>query len=164
MKLYAIFPPRNINKKFLLNIKGNNEEDIFNFFTLDDGERFLRKPRINLIYDNEFEVKIDEIMNSDFYLSSSGLLLFSHNFYISMRDYLKDVCIFFPCLLNNKPSNIYALYVRKKECINNIKSNLLNNELLIFRDINEPYIYRVTENFKILSERSNLKMIFLEMN
>ena len=32
MKLYAIFPPRNINENFSFNVKGNNEEDIFNFF------------------------------------------------------------------------------------------------------------------------------------
>ena len=57
------------------------------FFILDDGSKFLKKPRINLTYDDEFKTKINEIMNCDFYFSSSGLLLFSHNFYILMNDY-----------------------------------------------------------------------------
>lgn len=164
MKLYAIFPPRNINENFSFNVKGNNEEDIFNFFLLDDGSKFLKKPRINLTYDDEFKTKINEIMNCDFYFSSSGLLLFSHNFYILMNDYLKDDCIFFPCLFNNEPIDIYALYVKKKMHINDVRSSIINNNLYIFKDINEPYVYRVTENFKILSEHNNLKMILLELN
>ena len=48
--------------------------------------------------------------------------------------------------------------------INDVRSSIINNNLYIFKDVNEPYVYRVTENFKILSEHNNLKMILLELN
>ncbi|OSI28867.1 hypothetical protein BV913_11530, partial [Neisseria dumasiana] len=110
MQLYTIFPPKNINVDFSFNLKGNNKDSILDYFKFNDDDIFLQKPRINLTYDNEFETQITTILNADFYFSSSGILLFSRNFFEIAHDKLKEDALFFPCLINNTPSDIYALY------------------------------------------------------
>ena len=79
---------------------------------------------------------------------------------------MKEEALFFPCLINNTPSEIYALYIK-----NSI--NFLDNKSLdfykdisykyIFRDKLRPYIYGVTDEFKKMVIENNLKMQFLEL-
>ena len=80
MQLYTIFPPKNINVDFSFNLKGNNKDNISDYFKFNIDDSFLKKPLINLTYNDEFEFQLSEILDADFYFSSSGILLFSKNF------------------------------------------------------------------------------------
>ncbi|UOO85451.1 hypothetical protein [Neisseria dumasiana] len=166
MQLYTIFPPKNINVDFSFNLKGNNKDSILDYFKFNDDDIFLQKPRINLTYDNEFETQITTILNADFYFSSSGILLFSRNFFEIAHDKLKEDALFFPCLINNTPSDIYALYIKNSISFLNNKSLDCYKDMsskYIFRDEKKPYIYGVTDKFKEMVIENNLKMQFLEL-
>lgn len=165
MQLYTIFPPKSSNVDFSFNLKGNNKDSILDYFKFNIDDNFLKKPRINLTYD-EFEFHFSEILDADFYFSSSGILLFSKKFLEISQDKLKEEALFFPCLINNTPYDIHALYIK-----NSI--DFLDNKFLdcykdisykyIFRDKLRPYIYGVTDEFKKMVIENNLKMQFLEL-
>ena len=166
MQLYTIFPQKNINVDFSFNLKGNNKDSISDYFKFNIDDSFLKKPRINLTYDDEFESQLSEILDADFYFSSSGILLFSKRFLEISQDKLKEEALFFPCLINNTPSDIYALYI--KNSIDFLDNNSLDcykdiSYKYIFRDKLKPYIYGVTDEFKKMVIENNLKMQFLEL-
>lgn len=90
MKIYTIFPPENIDIDFSFNLKGNNKDEIIDYFKFNSGDSFLKKPRINLTYNNEFESYVSTILNTDFYFSASGILLFSGRFFKITQEKLKE--------------------------------------------------------------------------
>ena len=43
MQLYTIFPPKNINVDFSFNLKGNNKDNISDYFKFNIDDSFLKK-------------------------------------------------------------------------------------------------------------------------
>ncbi|WP_128580565.1 hypothetical protein [Neisseria flavescens] len=80
MQLYTIFPQKNINVDFSFNLKGNNKDSILDYFKFNIDDSFLKKPRINLTYDGEFESQLSEILDADFYSHLQGFYCFQKNF------------------------------------------------------------------------------------
>ncbi|EXH47431.1 hypothetical protein J605_3297 [Acinetobacter baumannii 1412924] len=73
------------------------QEIIVDYFKFDLSNQFLKNPRINLDFDNIFSDQLNEILETDFYYSSSGILLFSKRFFNEMKEVLADECDFYQC-------------------------------------------------------------------
>ncbi|NQE73828.1 hypothetical protein AbA118F_1149 [Acinetobacter baumannii] len=73
------------------------QEIIINYFKFDLSNQFLKNPRINLDFDNIFSDQLNEILETDFYYSFSGILLFSKRFFNEMKEVLADECDFYQC-------------------------------------------------------------------
>lgn len=155
-----LFHPCHKNRDFSFFTKGNNLDDISDFFKFNKNNKFLSKPRINLSYDSEFETQIQDILKDDFYFSCD-LLLFSKNFYEKSKDYLNEDCDFFQCLLRGQPSEIYALYIKNEFDIKNYDKNKNNRK--IFRDINKSHLYAVTDDFINFIKREKFLINYLEL-
>ncbi|MFW1943307.1 hypothetical protein ACG93R_07340 [Acinetobacter guillouiae] len=168
MKFYTIYPSKNIDRDFSFDLKGNQDR-VVDFFKFDDSNSgFLKSPRINLTYDEEFSIELDDILNSDFYHSSSGILLFSKRFYEKLEAELSSECEFFKCLINNLDSDVYALNIKNKFSILDENEKIVENKNFsvdyILKDEGKPYIYMVTDNFLKLVQDNKFKMEFLEFN
>lgn len=168
MKFYTIFPSKNVDRDFSFDLKGNRER-VLDFFKFDDSSNgFLNNPSINLTYDQEFSIELNEILNSDFYYSSSGILLFSKRFYEKLNTELSSECEFFKCLINNLESDIYALSIKNKYIILDENEKIIEDinfsVKYIVKDEVKPYVYMVTDNFVKLVQDNKFKMQFLEFN
>ncbi len=165
MNFYTIYPSEYIDRDFSFDLKGKQEIAI-NYFKFDLSNQFLKKPRINLDYDNIFSDQLNEIFETDFYYSSSGILLFSKRFFNKMKEILEDECDFYKCYVRNEEVDIYAMYIKRK---NNsldeddfIKKDLVTDEFFIARVTDKPYIYVVSQKFVDIINKFKLKMNFLE--
>ena len=76
MNFYTIYPSEHVDRDFSFYLKGNQDKVVDYFKFNDSSTGFLKNPRINMTYDNDFEGNLDEILNTDFYYSASGILLF----------------------------------------------------------------------------------------
>ena len=163
MNLYTLYP-YSAHEEFSLEIKGNNIEIIEDYFKFDLNKNFLEKPRINLTFENSFSYKIESILShDDFYYSSSGVLLFSERFYLASAEYLKNEGAFYPCLVNNNSSEIYAFYIKnRKDIFNLLQEEVENVNFNIFRDIEKTYIYAVSEQFVRFIKDKKLNIKFLK--
>lgn len=165
MNFYTIYPSEYIDRDFSFDLKGKQEIAI-NYFKFDLSNQFLKKPRINLDYDNISSDQLNEIFETDFYYSSSGILLFSKRFFNKMKEILEDECDFYKCYVRNEEVDIYAMYIKRK---NNsldeddfIKKDLVTDEFFIARVTDKPYIYVVSQKFVDIINKFKLKMNFLE--
>jgi len=165
VNFYTIYPSEYIDRDFSFDLKGKQEIAI-NYFKFDLSNQFLKKPRINLDYDNIFSDQLNEIFETDFYYSSSGILLFSKRFFNKMKEILEDECDFYKCYVRNEEVDIYAMYIKRK---NNsldeddfIKKDLVTDEFFIARVTDKPYIYVVSQKFVDIINKFKLKMNFLE--
>lgn len=165
MNFYTIYLSEYIDRDFSFDLKGKQEIAI-NYFKFDLSNQFLKKPRINLDYDNIFSDQLNEIFETDFYYSSSGILLFSKRFFNKMKEILEDECDFYKCYVRNEEVDIYAMYIKRK---NNsldeddfIKKDLVTDDFFIARDTDKPYIYVVSQKFVDIINKFKLKMNFLE--
>lgn len=61
-----------------------------------------------------FSDQLNEILETDFYYSSSGILLFSKRFFNKMKEILEDECDFYKCYVRNEEVDIYAMYIKRK--------------------------------------------------
>lgn len=166
MNFYTIYPSKNIDRDFSFDLKGNQDR-VLDFFKFGDSHSgFLKNPRINLTYDDDFNIELDEILNTDFYYSSSGILLFSKRFYERLNADLSSECEFFQCLVNSIESDIYALSIKNKVNIldenEKIGGDITFDINYILKDEKKPYIYMVTDNFVKMVKDNKLKMQFLE--
>lgn len=165
MNFYTIYPSEYIDRDFSFDLK-RKQEIAINYFKFDLSNQFLKKPRINLDYDNIFSDQLNEIFETDFYYSSSGILLFSKRFFNKMKEILEDECDFYKCYVRNEEVDIYAMYIKRK---NNsldeddfIKKDLVTDDFFIARDTDKPYIYVVSQKFVDIINKFKLKMNFLE--
>lgn len=94
MSFYTIYPSEYIDRDFSFDLKGK-QEVIVDYFKFDLSNQFLKNPRINLDYDNIFSDQLNEILDTDFYYSSSGILLFSKRFFNEIKEVLADECDFY---------------------------------------------------------------------
>ncbi|MCU4331342.1 hypothetical protein KTG55_16165 [Acinetobacter pittii] len=165
MNFYTIYPSEYIDRDFSFDLKGKQEIAI-NYFKFDLSNQFLKKPRINLDYDNIFSDQLNEILETDFYYSSSGILLFSKRFFNEMKEILEDECNFYKCYVRNEEVNIYAMYIKRKNNLLDeddfIKKDLVTDEFFITRVTDKPYIYVVSQKFVDIINKFKLKMNFLE--
>ncbi len=165
MDFYTIYPSEYIDRDFSFDLKGKQEIAI-NYFKFDLSNQFLKKPRINLDYDNIFSDQLNEILETDFYYSSSGILLFSKRFFNEMKEILEDECDFYKCYVRNEEVDIYAMYIKRKNNLLDeddfIKKDLVTDEFFITRVTDKPYIYVVSQKFVDIINKFKLKMNFLE--
>ncbi len=165
MNFYTIYPSEYIDRDFSFDLKGKQEIAI-NYFKFDLSNQFLKKPRINLDYDNIFSDQLNEILETDFYYSSSGILLFSKRFFNEMKEILEDECDFYKCYVRNEEVDIYAMYIKRKNNLLDeddfIKKDLVTDEFFITRVTDKPYIYVVSQKFVDIINKFKLKMNFLE--
>lgn len=113
MSFYTIYPSEYIGRAFSFDLKGR-QEIIVDYFKFDLSDNFLRNPRINLDCDNFFFDQLNVILETDFYYSSSGVLLFSKRFFNEMKGILEDECDFYKCYVRNEEVDIYAMYIKRK--------------------------------------------------
>lgn len=164
MSFYTIYPSEYIDRDFSFDLKGS-QEIIIDYFKFDLSNQFLKNTRINL-YDNIFSDQLNEILETDFYYSSSGILLFSKRFFNEMKEILEDECDFYKCYVRNEEVDIYAMYIKRKNNLLDeddfIKKDLVIDDFFIARDADKPYIYVVSQKFVDIINKFKLKMNFLE--
>lgn len=165
MNFYTIYPSEYIDRDFSFDLKGKQEIAI-NYFKFDLSNQFLKKLRINLDYDNIFSDQLNEILETDFYYSSSGILLFSQRFFNEMKEVLADECDFYQCYVRNQEADIYAMYIKRKNNLLDeddfIKNDLVIDDFFIVRDTDKPYIYVVSKKIVDIINKFKFKMNFLE--
>ena len=165
MSFYTIYPSEYIDRDFSFDLKGK-QEIIVDYFKFDLSNQFLKNPRINLDYDNIFSDQLSHILETDFYYSSSGILLFSKRFFNEMKEVLEDECDFYKCYVRNEEVDIYAMYIKRKNNLLDeddfIKKDLAIDDFFIARDTDKLYIYLVSEKFVDTINKFKLKMNFLE--
>lgn len=165
MSFYTIYPSEYIDRDFSFDLKGK-QEIIVDYFKFDLSNQFLKNPRINLDYDNIFSDQLSHILETDFYYSSSGILLFSKRFFNEMKEVLEDECDFYKCYVRNEEVDIYAMYIKRKNNLLDeddfIKKDLAIDDFFIARDMDKLYIYLVSEKFVDTINKFKLKMNFLE--
>lgn len=165
MSFYTIYPSEYIDRDFSFDLKGK-QEIFIDYFKFDLSNQFLKNPRINLDYDNIFSDQLNEILETDFYYSSSGILLFSKRFFNEMKETFEDECDFYKCYVRNKEVDIYAMYIKRKNNLLDeddfIKKDLVKDEFFIARDTDKPYIYVVSQKIVDIINKFKLKMNFLE--
>lgn len=165
MNFYTICPSEYIDRNFSFDLKGK-QEIFIDYFKFDLSNQFLKNPRINLDYDNIFSDQLNEILETDFYYSSSGVLLFSKRFFNEMKETFEDECDFYKCYVRNKKVDIYAMYIKRKNNLLDendfIKKDLVKGDFFIARDTDKPYIYVVSQKFVDIINKFKLKMNFLE--
>lgn len=134
MSFYTIYLPEYIDRdvSFDLNREKEITVDYFKFYLSDI---FLKNPRINLDYDNIFSDQLNEILETVFYYSSSGVLLFSKRFFNEMKEVLTDEYDFYRCYVRNQEADIYAIYIKRKNNLLDeddfIKNNLVVDDFLL---------------------------------
>ena len=164
MSFYTIYASEYIDRDFSFDLKGK-QEIIVDYFKFDLSDNFLKNPRINLDYDNIFSDQLNEILATDFYYSSSGILLFSKRFFNEMKEILEDECDFYKCYVRNEEVDIYAMYVKRKNNLLDeddfIKKDLVTDDFFIARDTDKPYIYVVSQKFVNAVNEFELKINFL---
>ncbi|AMX18961.1 hypothetical protein IEC338SC_1825 [Acinetobacter pittii] len=142
------------------------QEIVIDYFKFDLSNQFLKNPRINLDYNNIFSDQLSEILETDFYYSSSGILLFSKRFFNKIKEILEDECDFYKCYVRNEEIDIYAMYIKRKNNLLDeddfIKKDLVTDDFFIARDTDKPYIYVVSQKFVDIINKFKLKMNFLE--
>ncbi|MBD0444021.1 hypothetical protein HPQ31_06770 [Acinetobacter nosocomialis] len=165
MDFYTIYPSEYIDRDFSFDLKGK-QEVIVDYFKFDLSNQFLKNPRINLDYDHIFSDQLNEILETDFYYSSSGILFFSKRFFNEMKEVLADECDFYQCYVRNQEADIYAMYIKRKNNLLDeddfIKNDLVIDEFFIVRDTDKPYIYVVSKQFVDVVNKFKFKMNFLE--
>jgi hypothetical protein len=114
VNFYTIYPSEYIDRDFSFDLKGK-QEIVIDYFKFDLSNQFLKNPRINLDYDNIFSDQLNEILETDFYYSSSGILLFSKRFFNEMKEILEDESDFYKCYVRNEEPDIYAMYIKRKK-------------------------------------------------
>ncbi len=127
MNFYTIYPSEYIDRYFSFDVKGK-QEIIVDYFKFDLSDKFLKNPRISLDCDNIFSDRLNEMLETDFYYSSSGILLFSKRFFNEMKEILEDDCDFYKCSVRNEEVDIYAMYIKRK-------NNLLDEYDFIKKDL-----------------------------
>lgn len=129
MYFYKIYSSEYIYRDFSFDLKGK-QEIIVDYFKFDLSNQFSKNPRINLHFDNIFSDQLNEILDTDFYYSSSGILLFSNRFFNEMKEVLADECDFYQCYIINQEADIYAMYIKRK---NNLldEDDFIKNDLVI---------------------------------
>ncbi|WP_336025720.1 hypothetical protein [Acinetobacter pittii] len=113
MNFYTIYLSEYIDRYFSFDLKGK-QEIIVDYFKFDLSDKFLKNPRISLDCDNIFSDRLNEMLETDFYYSSSGILLFSKRFFNEMKEILEDDCDFYKCSVRNEEVDIYAMYIKRK--------------------------------------------------
>lgn len=165
MNFYTIYPSEYIDRYFSFDLKGK-QEIIVDYFKFDLSDKFLKNPRISLDCDNIFSDRLNEMLETDFYYSSSGVLLFSKRFFNEMKEILEDDCDFYKCSVRNEEVDIYAMYIKRKNNLLDeydfIKRDLVTDDFFIARDADKPYIYVVSQKFVDAINKFKLKMNFLE--
>lgn len=165
MSFYTIYPSEYIDRDFSFDVKGK-QEIIVDYFKFDLSNKFLKNPRINLDYENIFSDRLNEILETDFYYSSSGILLFSKRFFNEMKEILEDECDFYKCYVRNEEADIYAMYIKRKNNLLDeddfIKKDLATDDFFIARDADKPYIYVVSQKIVDTINKFEFKMNFLE--
>jgi hypothetical protein len=165
VNFYTIYPSEYIDRDFSFDLKGK-QEVIVDYFKFDLSDNFLRNPRINLDYDNIFSDQLNEILETDFYYSSSGILLFSKRFFNEMKEILEGECDFYKCYVRNEEADIYAMYIKRKNNLLDeddfIKKDLTTDDFFIARDTNKSYIYVVSQKFVDTINKFEFKMNFLK--
>lgn len=165
MNFYTIYPSEYIDRYFSFDLKGK-QEIIVDYFKFDLSDKFLKNPRISLDCDNIFSDRLNEMLETDFYYSSSGVLLFSKRFFNEMKEILEDDCDFYKCSVRNEEVDIYAMYIKRKNNLLDeydfIKKDLVTDDFFIARDTDKPYIYVVSQKFVDVINKFKLKMNFLE--
>ena len=165
MSFYTIYPSEYIDRDFSFDLKGK-QEIIVDYFKFDLSDNFLKNPRINLDYDNIFSDQLNEILETDFYYSSSGILLFSKRFFNEMKEIFEDECDFYKCYVRNEELDVYAMYIKRKNNLLDeddfIKKDLITDDFFIARDTGKPYIYVVSQKIVNAVNEFELKMNFLE--
>ena len=165
MSFYTIYPSEYIDRDFSFDLKGK-QEIIVDYFKFDLSNQFLKKPIINLDFDNIFSDQLNEILETDFYYSSSGILLFSKRFFNEMKEVLADECDFYQCYVRNQEADIYAMYIKRKNNLLDeddfIKNDFVVDDFFIARDNDKPYIYLVSRKFVVIVNKFKFKMNFLE--
>jgi hypothetical protein len=114
MKFYTIYPSENVNPDFSFDVK-SRQEKIIDFFKFDEDTGFSKYPIINLTFDDDFKTEINLILKTDFYFSSSGILLFSQDFLDKVKNEIEKECNFYRCEINGQVSNIYAMHIINKK-------------------------------------------------
>lgn len=164
MIFYIIYPSEYNDRDFSFDLKGK-QEIIFDYFKFDLSDNFLKNPRINLDYDNIFSAQLNDILETDFYYSSSGILLFSKIFFNEMKEILEGECDFYKCYVRNEEADIYAMYIKRKNNLLDeddfIKKDLATDDFFIARDTDKPYIYVVSQKFVNAINEFEFKMNFL---
>lgn len=165
MSFYTIYPSEYIDRDFSFDLK-EKQEIIVDYLKFDLSNQFLKNPRINLDFDNIFLDQLNEILETDFYYSSSGILLFSKRFFNEMNEVLADECDFCRCYVRNQEADIYAMYIKRKNNLLDeggfIKNDLVVDDFFIARDTDKPYIYIVSKKILDIINKFKLKMNFLE--
>lgn len=165
MNFYTIYPSEYIDRDFSFDLKWK-QEIVIDYFKFDLSNQFLRNPRISLDYDNIFSDQLNEILEADFYYSSSGILLFSKRFFNEMKEVLADECDFYRCYVRDQEADIYAMYIKRKNNLLDeddfIKNDLVVDGFFIARDTDKPYIYVVSKKFVDIVEKFKFKINFLE--
>ncbi|EXD14340.1 hypothetical protein J479_3220 [Acinetobacter baumannii 1297] len=138
MSFYTIYLPEYIDRDVSFDLNGEKEitVDYFKFYLSDI---FLKNPRINLDYDNIFSDQLNEILETVFYYSSSGVLLFSKRFFNEMKEVLTDEYDFYRCYVRNQEADIYAIYIKRKNNLLDeddfIKNNLVVDDFLLLEKL-----------------------------
>jgi len=165
VNFYTIYPSEYIDRDFSFDLKGK-QGVIVGYFKFDLSNQFLKNPKINLDYENIFSDRLNEILETDFYYSSSGILLFSKRFFNEMKEILDDECDFYKCYVRNEDADIYAIYIKRKNNLLDeddfIKKDLAIDDFFIARDTDKPYIYVVSQKIVDTINKFKLKMNFLE--
>ncbi|KIE84718.1 hypothetical protein SD67_14115 [Acinetobacter pittii] len=165
MNFYTIYPSEYIDRDFSFDLKGK-QEIIVDYFKFDLNDKFLKNPIISLDCDNIFSDRLNEMLETDFYYSSSGILLFSKRFFNEIKEILEDECDFYKCYARNEDAHIYAMYIKRKNNLldedNFIKKDLAIDNFFIARDTDKPYIYVVSQKIVDIINKFKLKMNFLE--
>lgn len=165
MSFYTIYPSEYVDRDFSFNLKGK-QEIIVDYFKFDLSDKFLKNPRISLDCDNIFSDRLNEMLETDFYYSSSGILLFSKRFFNEMKEVLAEECDFYRCYVRNQEADIYAIYIKRKNNLLDeddfIKNDLVVDDFFIARDTDKPYIYVVSKKFVDIVKKFKFKINFLE--
>ncbi|EXS24740.1 hypothetical protein CAT59_01380 [Acinetobacter pittii] len=165
MNFYTIYPSEYIDRDFSFDLK-EKKGIIVDYFKFDLSDKFLKNPRINLDYENIFSDRLNEILETDFYYSSSGILLFSKRFFNEMKEVLAEECDFYRCYVRNQEADIYAIYIKRKNNLLDeddfIKNDLVVDDFFIARDTDKPYIYVVSKKFVDIVKKFKFKINFLE--
>jgi hypothetical protein len=165
MRFYTIYPSDYVDRDFSFDLKGK-KEIIVDYFKFDLSDNFLRNPRISLGCDNIFYDQLDIILETDFYYSSSDILLFSKRFFKEMKEIREDECDFYKCYVRNEEVDIYAMYIKRKNNLLDeddfIKKDLAIDNFFITRDTDKPYIYVVSQKFVNIVNEFEFKMNFLK--
>jgi hypothetical protein len=165
VNFYTIYPSEYIDRDFSFDLK-EKKGIIVDYFKFDLSDKFLKNPRINLDYENIFSDRLNEILETDFYYSSSGILLFSKRFFNEMKEVLAEECDFYRCYVRNQEADIYAIYIKRKNNLLDeddfIKNDLVVDDFFIARDTDKPYIYVVSKKFVDIVKKFKFKINFLE--